>query len=155
MAIFNHNPRGGLTTNLNSLHASIEYRCQVEALRICGKNNTMNKESMKAIEDIDIHRALRKLGLDDLWRWSAVKQSLLDMDEEIVRLQSGLAKHVTRVTKLTEAFQRSDEQAEQLGNRLAKADALLRDIADCQWFNREAHTTVELIHTYLQESAQD
>lgn len=41
------------------------------------------------------------------------------------------------------------QHVEQLQSRLAEARALLRDIADCAWFAREAPATVELIQAQL------
>lgn len=40
-----------------------------------------------------------------------------------------------------------------MAKRLEAADKLLRDIAGCQWFNREAPATVELIDAHLQAAA--
>lgn len=40
-----------------------------------------------------------------------------------------------------------------MAKRLEEADKLLRDIAGCQWFNREAPATVELIDAHLQAAA--
>ena len=38
---------------------------------------------------------------------------------------------------------------------LERANALLRDIAGCQWFNREAPATVELIDAHLQGAGDE
>jgi hypothetical protein len=39
--------------------------------------------------------------------------------------------------------------------QLERADALLRGIAGCQWFNREAPATVELIDQHLQGAGDE
>ena len=42
-----------------------------------------------------------------------------------------------------------------MAKRLEAANALLRNIAGCQWFNREAPATVELIDAHLSENGHD
>jgi len=47
----------------------------------------------------------------------------------LTEIAEGVEPLVIRLGEVTEAFQRSDEQAERLGNRLAAANALLLDVS--------------------------
>jgi hypothetical protein len=55
--------------------------------------------------------------------WHAIRAEL----HRLTEIAEGVEPLVIRLHDVTEAFQRSDEQAERLGNRLAAANALLRE----------------------------
>ena len=87
--------------------------------------------------------------------WQTIRAHLLSQEAEIDRLQHDLSdadeRSALRSRERTEAVMR----AELAESRLAAANALPRDIAGCQWFNREAPATVELINAHLQGAGNE
>lgn len=57
--------------------------------------------------------------------WQTIRAEL----HRLTEIAEGADSLVIRLHDVTEAFQRSDEQAERLGNRLAAANALLLDVS--------------------------
>jgi len=57
--------------------------------------------------------------------WQTIRAEL----HRLTEIAEGVEPLVIRLGEVTEAFQRSDEQAERLGNRLAAANALLLDVS--------------------------
>ena len=62
MADFDPNPRGGLNTNRESLHASAEYRRQVSALEQMKESEMAEKMTLEKVRDV-----LRAAGRYDLY----------------------------------------------------------------------------------------
>jgi hypothetical protein len=81
----------------------------------------------KTVEDAvkNVSRSLRDTFIEE----DIVHEQIAEIRAELHRLTEiaeGVEPLVIRLGEVTEAFQRSDEQAERLGNRLAAANALLR-----------------------------
>jgi hypothetical protein len=94
-----------------------------------------------------VRDALRNMGgkpTNNFNQWAdAIDAHLLSLDDELADYKNASLHAADDCTA-------KDAEIERLQSRLAAADALLRNIAGCQWFNREAPATVELIDAHLQ-----
>jgi len=60
-----------------------------------------------------------------------------------------------RLTEIADGVEPLVIRLGEVTEKLEKANALLRNIASCQWFNREAPATVELIDQHLQGAGDE
>lgn len=95
-----------------------------------------DSETVAATPHPDWNALVKIISVDD---WQIISAHLLSQEAEIADL-IGKRDFLLRHYNLAES-------------RLAAADKLLRDIAGCQWFSREAPATVELIDAHLQANA--
>ncbi|WP_136259407.1 hypothetical protein [Rhodanobacter lindaniclasticus] len=70
--------------------------------------------------------------------WDVIRARLVELEAENERLQDKADKFMWQVRDTC--------------TRAEKAEAMLRDIAGCEWFGREAPATVELITAHLSEN---
>lgn len=108
----------------------------------------MNDEVRKAVESRDrgyMNDAQWKTIRAELTRLAEIADSV---DPLVVRLHDVTAEN----ERLRDKADKFMWQVRDTCTRAEKAEAMLRDIAGCQWFAREAPATVELIATHLSEN---
>lgn len=107
---------------------------------------TIKPEVLATIERIDfcVDRK-RPVDWDD---WRELRAELLAMDAEIESLNAECKQHLRQAME-------NGRDANRAESRLAAALPLLQGIAGCQWFEREAPATVELINEHLRGHAHD
>ena len=100
-------------------------------------------EARKAVETIECWAFRSDEAVTDADEWQTIKAHLLAREAEVERLQAIERERWDVVATRNAAVMRAE-----------RADALLRDIADCAWFEREAPATVELITAHLSENSR-
>lgn len=142
MATLYNNPRGGLIVDRDSLHASPGYARQVEALKQL-RERKVNADVEKAVEAV-------RAALND---WTATYASEF-CDEDTVTAAYKRISNEGTLGYIRDAHGALGKISQALRDQEAEI-ARLRNIAGCQWFNREAPATVELIDAHLSENEHD